>query len=124
MAPSPNPGDTLTSNQLAELFICSSQGGLRRSLKTQTLVIVTKHFDKLYEDRWHDDVFHYTGMGRKGNQRLDRTQNRTLRDHETLGVSVHLFEQFVPAKYHYQGEVYLSDNPYQEPNLMSKEMTV
>jgi len=114
MPPSLNPGDTLISSQLTEIFRCSAQGGMRRSLKTQTLVIVAKHFDKVYEDRWQDDVFHYTGMGRNGNQRLDRTQNRTLRDHETLGVSVHLFEQFVPAKYHYQGEVSLSDNPYQE----------
>ncbi len=66
MPPSLNPGDTLISSQLTEIFRCSSQGGMRRSLKTQTLVIVAKHFDKIYEDRWQDDVFHYTGMGRNG----------------------------------------------------------
>lgn len=126
MGPLPIPGDTLISNQVTELFKCSSRGGMRRSLKTNTLVIVTKHFNKLYEDRWYDDVFHYTGMGQKGDQRIDQNQNRTLRDHTDLGVSVHLFEQFVKGEYHYQGEVYLSADPYQEhqPDVTGNERLV
>ena len=87
---------------------------MRRSLKTNTLVIVSKQFDKQYEDRWQGDILHYTGMGLQGPQDLNRSQNKTLNRHQELGVSVHLFEQFRVGEYHYQGEAYLSGSPYQE----------
>jgi hypothetical protein len=44
-------------------------GGMRRSLKTNTLVLISDR-TKLYKDRWENGIFHYTGMGRKGDQRL------------------------------------------------------
>ena len=122
----PKPGDILTSEQLVQLFQCSSQGGMRRSLKTNTLVIVSKQFDKQYEDRWQGDILHYTGMGLKGPQDLNRSQNKILNRHQELGVSVHLFEQFRVGEYHYQGEAYLSGSPYQEtqPDTDGKDRSV
>ena len=85
-------GQTINNDQLCELFGCSPQGGMRRSLATGTLVIVQDHTRSIYEDRWEGDILHYTGMGRIGDQTLDGNQNRTLFESRTNGVEVHFFE--------------------------------
>ena len=58
-------GQILDNNQLREIFKCSPQGGMRRSLTTNTLVIVSNHIESIYDDRWINDVFHYTQWGRR-----------------------------------------------------------
>ena len=63
-------GQILDNNELCELFKCSSQGGMRRSHETNTLVIVSNHVKSIYEDKWIDNVMHYTGMGTSGDQSL------------------------------------------------------
>jgi len=44
---------------------------MRRSHKTNTLVIVSDHTKSLYDDKWFADELHYIGMGSKWNQSLD-----------------------------------------------------
>ncbi|MGF9907081.1 hypothetical protein [Brevibacillus porteri] len=39
---------------------------MRRALKTNSLIIVSNHVESLYDDRWINDVLHYTGTGRRG----------------------------------------------------------
>ena len=108
------PGDVLNNEQLVEYFQCSPQGGMRRSKRTNTLVLVSKHINNLYDDRWVDDVFHYTGMGQEGDQSLDYMQNKTLNESSHNYVNVHLFEVFEDKQYTYMGEVVLAEKPYQE----------
>jgi len=110
----PKPGEHLTALDLATTFQCSTQGGMRRSHRTGTLVLVSTRFGNPYQDRWVGNTLHYTGMGQRGDQRIDWAQNKTLNNHQTLGVSVHLFDRFEKGIYFYQGEVYLSDQPYRE----------
>ena len=110
----PSPGSNLTNNELTTLFLCSTQGGMRRSNRTNTLVIVSNHVASIYDDRWVDDVLHYTGMGQVGSQSLEFNQNRTLNESPTNGVAVHLFEVFTEKTYTYIGEVELADTPFQE----------
>jgi 5-methylcytosine-specific restriction enzyme A len=110
------PGVTLDNNQIMETFKCSGQGGMRRSLETNTLVLVSNHTESLYEDRWEGGIFHYTGMGRSGNQTIT-SQNRTVAESNTNGVVMHLFEVFVPKEYTYIGGVELTSEPYQEYQL-------
>ena len=111
------PGDIITFDRINDIFMAQQQGGMRRSHKTNALVIISNH-DKLnnpYNDRWIGKIFHYTGMGMKGDQSLDFKQNKTLsnsRNEQDLGVF--LFEVFEPRKYTYIGEVELADKPYQE----------
>lgn len=110
------PGTILNNAELKEIFKCSPQGGMRRSHLTQTLVLVTNHVESLYEDKWVGDILHYTGMGRIGDQKLN-TQNKTLAESNTNGVTVHLFEVFKDTEYWYQGIVKLIEEPYQNVQL-------
>ena len=109
-----NPGDTIVNSQLTDIFKCSPQGGMRRSHRTNTLVIVSDHTRGIYEDRWIDGKLHYTGMGLEGDQRIDSTQNKTLAESQTNGVEVFLFEVFDSGNYIFRGQVELTDKPYEE----------
>ncbi|NPS53595.1 HNH endonuclease [Pseudomonas aeruginosa] len=113
----PAPGATLNNHELTAIFLCSGQGGMRRSKRTNTLVIVSNHVESVYDDRWINDVLHYTGMGQVGPQTLEFNQNRTLSESPTNGVAVHLFEVFIKRVYTYIGEVVLAGDPYQEQQL-------
>lgn len=107
-------GTKLNNTELCEVFGCSPQGGMRRSHKTNTLVIVSNHIKSIYDDRWIGNVLHYTGMGSKGDQSLTFQQNKTLAESRTNGVAVHLFEVFTDQEYTYVGEVALDGEPYSE----------
>lgn len=106
--------DVQTNQQLATEFGCGPQGGMRRSLKTNTLVLISNHVDSIYDDRWIDGVLHYTGMGTEGDQSLDFMQNKTLSESAVNGVKIHLFEVFQEKEYIYAGPVVLIGAPYQE----------
>ena len=81
-------GDTITNQQLQVIFQCSSQGGMRRALRTNSLVLISDHTKTSYHDRWQDGYFHYTGMGLKGDQSLAFAQNKTLAQSRTKVVYV------------------------------------
>ena len=107
-------GQIVNNDQLCEIFKCSPQAGMRRSLKTNSLVLVSNHVASIYDDRWIGDVFHYTGMGQLGDQTLTGTQNKTLAESQANGVDVYLFEVDRETEYRYQGPVELAAPPYQE----------
>lgn len=108
------PGAELSNDELSQIFGCGNSGGMRRSKKTNSLIIVSDHTKALYEDRWLEGVMHYTGMGQVGDQSLDFMQNKTLAQSGSNGVAVHLFEVHKPHVYTYVGEVALAAKPYQE----------
>jgi 5-methylcytosine-specific restriction enzyme A len=110
-------GSELTNAELCGIFGCSLMGGMNRSHKTNTLVLVSNRVKSIYQDRIDGDVIHYTGMGQVGDQDLNATQNRTLNESLTNGVGIHLFEVLQAGKYIYCGEVQLAGNPYQETQL-------
>ena len=107
-------GQAITNDELRTIFICGNMGGMRRSKTTNSLVIISDHTKGLYEDKWFGDTLHYTGMGKKGDQGINASQNRTLNESNTNGVDVFLFEVFESNKYIYRGQVKLSETPYQE----------
>lgn len=107
-------GQALTNDELARLFGCSTWGGMRRSHRTNTLVLIAKESGGVYFDRWDGSVFHYTGMGLTGDQKLDSAQNRTLAESDTNGVQVFLFANPKPNEYLYVGRVSLASAPYSE----------
>lgn len=107
-------GIELKNKNLCEIFKCGTRSGMRRSLKTNSLVLVSDHTKSFYEDVWNDEVFYYTGMGLTGDQSLDFMQNKTLANSKENCVDLHLFEVFSPGSYMYQGQVELNSNPFQE----------
>lgn len=104
-------GDIITNDQLKNIFKCSNMGGMRRS--KYGLVIISDHTKGLYEDKWIDGILHYTGMGKKGDQDINFAQNKTLKESNTNGVDVFLFEVFEKNNYIYRGQVKLVGDPYQ-----------
>ena len=107
------PGTIISNQELCEIFLCSPQGGMRRSRKTNSLVIITSMIGSTYQDVWNDDILLYTGMGQKGDQKLDKYQNKTLNEIQANKVSVHYFEKYESNNYYYIGEMEKADNPYQ-----------
>ena len=92
--PNINQGEILTNDDIHRIFQCSTQGGMRRSLRTNSLVIVSDHTKSIYEDRWSNEIFHYTGMGLEGDQSLSFAQNKTINESEKNYVDLFLFEVF------------------------------
>ena len=119
-------GDIINNRQLTKIFKCSPHGGMRRSLRTNTLVIVLDHTRSTYEGRWRDNVLHFTGMGRQGDQRLDYAQNKTLAESRTNEIETFLFEVFESGNYIFRGQAALTDKPYQEeqPDITSNPRKV
>lgn len=112
--PNLEQGAELNNEKLCELFGISPQGGMRRSLKNDVLVLVSNRVESLYQDRFVDGVIHYTGMGQIGDQDLNTSQNKTLNESRSNGISVFLFEVLEPKKYTFTGRVHLVGEPYQE----------
>ena len=106
------PGETISNQRLSELFKCSSQGGMRRSHATDSLVLIADHTQSLYENRWIDNRFHFSGIGKKGDQDLAFSQNKTLAESVNSPLSIFLFEVFETGRYVYTGRVELAGEPY------------
>lgn len=109
-------GEDITNLRLREIFACSSQGGMRRSLRTGTLVLVSgsPRWSPPYVDRFRRGEIHYVGMGLRGDQSLSFAQNRTLAESNTNGVDVYMFECFQTNTYTFVGKVQLAGAPYAE----------
>lgn len=108
------PLDVLSNQELMKVFRCGISGGMRRSNYANALIIISDHTKSIYDDRWIGEIFHYTGMGLVGDQKLDYSQNKTLYKSNELNISLYLFEVFKRGEYIYQGEVILAGEPYQE----------
>ncbi|MDJ0391637.1 HNH endonuclease [Roseomonas sp. E05] len=103
-----HPGDVLTNDQLSRVFGVGNAGGMRWSSARGCLMVIADHTKALYDDRWEENVLHYTGMGRIGHQQLEG-QNKRLAEQRETGVPVHLFEVFRRGSYVYAGQVRLAD---------------
>lgn len=107
------PGKTYTNNFISMIFLCSYQGGMRKSNRKNALVLFAVHNNPLYSDEWKSDgTLHYTGMGTTGEQSLTYMQNRTLLESQTNGVEVYLFESYSDNEYIFTGRVELAAAPY------------
>ncbi len=106
------PGDVIGNERLREIFTCSGQGAVRRSLVTNSLVLVADHTRPACSDKWIGKTFHFTGMGLNGEQGLSFNQNRTLVESNENGTRLFLFEVFDEGDYTYIGQVELTLNPY------------
>ena len=109
-------GDTLTHEKIADIFKNNKQKGVKYSKETNTLVIISNHVESIYNDRWVNGVFHYTGMGVEGNQKIERENKRIAKSKEE-GIEVYLFEIFEPKNCTFMGQIELASEPYQEEQI-------
>ncbi|MFB7637684.1 HNH endonuclease [Peribacillus butanolivorans] len=112
-------GKVYRNNEISKAFKCSTQGGMRRSHLTNSLVIFSDHTKGIYEDKWvinrdGEEVLLYTGMGQEGDQDIEFQQNKTLNYSRSNGVKVYLFEAFKSGEHVYNGQVELVHDPYTE----------
>lgn len=112
--PNIKSGDTISNEELVNIFKVGNMGGMRRSTKNGTLVIISDHTKGMYDDKWYGNELHYTGMGKTGDQDIKKNQNKTLAESNKNGVVIHLFEVFESGKYNYRGVAHLIGDTYQE----------
>lgn len=112
-------GNTYTWKDIKDGFeVNFGGGGMLKSNVTDSLVLISNHESKEesgsnpYEDKWIEEVLHYTGRGQKGDQQLNHA-NRTLAESNETSVTVYLFEVFAKPHYIYRGTVELDADPYQ-----------
>lgn len=95
-------GNIYSNNEIASTFKCSNMGGMRRSIATNSLVLIAKHVNPLYDDQWTEDgVLNYTGMGTTGDQSISFGQNKTLATAKQNDIKVYLFESYKENEYYY-----------------------
>lgn len=106
----------LENKEIAETFLCSNQGGVRKSKKTNTIVLLAKFNNCSYKHRKDGDTLYFTGMGKKGDQEMKR-HNKSVLNAKEDGFNLHLFELYEDKKYIYKGEVELVSTPIIERQL-------
>lgn len=106
----------LENKEVAEIFLCSNQGGIRKSKRTNTIILLAKFNNCSYKHRKDGDILYFTGMGKKGDQEMKR-QNKSLLNAKEEGFAIHLLELYEDKKYIYKGEVELISNPIIERQL-------
>lgn len=106
-------GSVITNQELMDIFKCANSSGMRRSKRTNSLVIINDYTKGLYENHWDGDILQYTGMGQSGDQSLTYLQNANLNESGTNGISLFLFEVVKRNEYTYLGPIVLHDSPYQ-----------
>ncbi|MFE5500831.1 hypothetical protein ACFQ6G_26275, partial [Bacillus cereus] len=110
--PNVKTGQILTNKQLMNIFRCGGQGGMRRSIKTNTLVLISDFTTDTYRNMWKEDgVWNFIGMGTEGNQTLKYLQNPTLYQSNENKIQLHLFRKESKDKYIYISRVLLAGDP-------------
>jgi hypothetical protein len=91
-----SPGDSVKRVDLHDQYGGRRQGGISPSKQSANVFVFTDQargvlHGYLY-DGWHrDGLFHYTGEGQFGDQRMVQG-NRAIRDHEDEGRELHVFD--------------------------------
>ncbi|MGG0494843.1 AAA family ATPase [Priestia megaterium] len=107
-----NIGDKITNPELTRKFKCSFMGGMRRSHKTNSLVLISDYDDIKYPDmkKDNDGTFLFVGMGQEGDQSLSYAQNRTIYYSNKNDINLYLFQK-ENKLYEFLGRVLLAEEP-------------
>lgn len=108
------PGDRLDNEKLMDIFKCGVRGGMRKSLRTNTLVLISNFNSNKYENVWEDEegILHFTGMGLSGDQSITYIQNKTIAASNETRIQLHLFKSEESGICIYIGRVLLAGTPY------------
>ena len=112
-------GKIYSNNEVMSIFSCSGQGGIRVSNKNKTVTLISKIIRRNETNPYQDEHMTsdgritYTGMGTRGDQKLDG-QNLKVAKSRTNGYRLFYFEVYKDNEYTYKGELILDDEPYFE----------
>ncbi|KRF54840.1 hypothetical protein ASG97_05455 [Bacillus sp. Soil745] len=113
-------GKSITNKELMNIFRCGGQGGMRRSIKTNTLVLISDFTSDIYKNACKkNDIWHFVGMGTDGDQTLEYRQNATLYKSNENKVDLHLFKKVKKDEYQYINRVLLAGEPECEKEDMN-----
>lgn len=107
-------GAQLTNSDLHDYFQVATEGGMRRSLKNNCLLLISRTYDNDCPDIWDGQYYYFMGMGKQGDQDVHRAQNRTLLTATETGIATYLFLKNSPQAYVYLGPVTLAGEPLTE----------
>lgn len=113
--------------EIASIFSCSTQGGMRVSLKERTVTLINQEYSKVrpYKDSEinEDGSFVYTGMGLIGDQKVDyNNQNGKVAYSDKNGFRLHYFIGIGKNQYKYMGEVVKNGDHYFEDEIDNNGM--
>ena len=112
------PGKTYHYPEITKAFDGVNEGGMRRSIATNTLHLISDHTkNSPYKDEFDGDRVYYCGMGQTGHQSINGAQNKTLNESNINGVDIYLSEVFKETYYYFRGRVELIGKPYKEEQL-------
>jgi 5-methylcytosine-specific restriction protein A len=104
-------GDEIDNARLQDIFKCSKYGGMRRSLSTNTLVLINGPYGgNAFRGRWVDDILYFVGEIDTKYSAAVHGHNKTLAESPRNGVEVFLFLRTGPSRYKYEGRVALDRN--------------
>lgn len=115
-------GGIYSQKDLQNIFGVSGMSGIMFSKKNNLVVLISKNKGGLYENKWLDNIIHYTGEGQTGDQVISRG-NKKIVDSSKEDIPLHLFEVYKKGEYFYQGEVYLESDYYQTTKPGKDEKT-
>ena len=107
-------GQILTNEEIEELFECGTEGSMRCSLATNSLILITGDSLGPYRDRWEGELFHFTGRGLRGDQDLEEGPNHALAESGTTDVTLFHIDNPQGDRYVYTGRVKLAAQPCPE----------
>lgn len=117
-------GNIYNNRELSFIFKCSTQGGIRISVKNKTATLISHSSSSInpYNDSEikDDGSFIYTGMGLKGDQVVKPTnQNGKVAYSRENGYRLFYFLSVDKNRYKYIGEVKLTSDHYfeDEPDI-------
>ena len=86
-------GQIVSNMDIVKIFKCANMGGMRRSKKNNTLVLIADNTKKLYKNKWINGVLHYIGMGKIGDQDINRSQNATLAKSNDIDIYIYIYSR-------------------------------
>ncbi|MEG1313989.1 MAG: hypothetical protein RSD40_06700, partial [Bacilli bacterium] len=112
-----------SNDEIISIFKCGNVGGMRRSYYSNSLVLFMDLENPTYPNFIDQErqVYHFSGMGKTGDQDLKFSQNKTLNNSNSNGIELHLFVRDSLSKdssknFKYEGIVKLVDEPYLYPH--------
>lgn len=94
-------GEKIKRTELHERYGGRRQGGISPSKQSANVFLFTDRVQGvqhgyIYDGQRDDGLFHYTGEGQRGDQRMAQG-NRAIRDHKEEGRELHLFDAHAGA---------------------------